>query len=203
MDRKSLENAAQDYVNLRGLLALPLGGLIVVAALSNWEWGPFGSSWVFLAFGALTFAGVVLITRMYNERYGRVTASTEQQVRAGVATIGVVAVTLAGSSVLRSELSWSLDLPVNGLAASLAAGFLAYYAATIGIRAHHAAIWGALLVAALLPVWGGLSVEDTSNAGLVLVGVASMISGVLDHRLLARSFGGAHGFDLRAGDVGV
>lgn len=50
------------------------------------------------------------------------------------------------------------------------------------------------------PVWDG---ADPSNVGLVIVGVAVMVTGVFDHRLLARTFGSAKGLNLRDGDAGA
>jgi hypothetical protein len=47
-------------------------------------------------------------------------------------------------------------------------------------------VWRALLVAGALPVWGG---GDPSNVSLVLAEVAITAADVLDHRLLARTFG--------------
>ena len=67
-----------------------------------------------------------------------------------------------------------------------AALMLVYYAAVVGLRRHHVVIWGALLVAGALPVWNG---SDPSNIGLVLAGVAVMINGAFDHRVLARTLG--------------
>ena len=74
------------------------------------------------------------------------------------------------SLILRSRAGWSLDVPVNGLAAALASGFLVYHALTVGVKRHHVVIWGAVLAAGLLPVWGGLDLGDTSNAGLARPG---------------------------------
>jgi uncharacterized membrane protein YedE/YeeE len=186
MQRRNLETAAANYSYLRGLFFLPLGALFILAALANWEVGPFRHTWVF--FGAVLVAGVVClpITRYYNEHYGRLSPSTRQQVRGAVAVIIGLAVTVGGSSLLRSEAGWSLDLPVNATAVSIALVMLVSYAIGIGLKAHHVIIWGALLVAGALPVWSG---ADPSNIGLVLAGVALMASGVFDHRLFVRTFG--------------
>jgi hypothetical protein len=94
-------------------------------------------------------------------------------------------------------------MPVNGLAAALAAGMLTHYAVTVGLRRHHLVIWGGVLVAGLLPIWGGLSLSDTSNVGLVLSGMAAMLSGVFDHRVLARRLAPAQAPNLRAGNAGA
>jgi hypothetical protein len=165
--------------------------------------GPLRHTWLFVAC-LLAAATVWLpIARYYDRHYGRITASAGQQARGGVAAIAAVALILGGSLALRSGGDWSLDLPVNALAAALAAGFLIYHAVSVGLKPHQMIIWGSLLVAALLPVWGGLDLSDTSNVGLVLSGVAAIAAGVFDHRFLARSLGPAHGLNLKAGDLGA
>jgi hypothetical protein len=203
MERNKLESAASHYTHLRGLFAVPGGALLILAALGNWEWGPLREDWLFVAALLVTLTASLRIARYYNEHYGRITVSTGQRARAAVAAVGTTALMLAVSLLLRSDVSWSLDLPVNGVAAALAVGFLSYYALTVGVKPHHAIIWAPLLVGALLPVWGGLDLSDTSNVGLVLAGVAAIASGVFDHRYLARSLEPAGNLNLRAGDVGA
>jgi hypothetical protein len=94
MDRRDLETAAARYSYLRGLLFIPLGGLFILSALGNAEVGPLRHTWAFLlaalALGALYLA----ISRSYNARYGRLTPSTRQQLRAGVAVAVGVALML-------------------------------------------------------------------------------------------------------------
>jgi hypothetical protein len=97
-----------------------------------------------------------------------------------------VAVVLVGSLVLRSRVSWSLDLPVNAIAVSFAVTMLASYAIGRVLRAHHLLIWGGLLVAGALPVWTG---GDPGSVGLLLCGAAVILSGVLDHLAFVRAFG--------------
>ena len=75
---------------------------------------------------------------------------------------------------------------------------LVYYAITVGLSAHHLVIWGAVLVAGLLPVWDG---ADPSNVGLVIAGAAAMVAGVFDHRLLVRTFGPSNGINLEHGNA--
>ena len=86
------------------------------------------------------------------------------------------------------QIDWSLDLPTNSTAAGFALIMLLYYAVTVGARAHHVVIWGAVLVAGLLPVWGDVSQDTKSNIGLLVVGVAMIATGLLDHGSLKRSF---------------
>jgi uncharacterized membrane protein len=201
MERKKLQSAGSNYTHLRGLFAVPGGALLILAALGNWEWGPLRQDWVFLVALLAVMTASLGIARYYNEQYGRITISTEQRARAAIAAVGTTALMLAVSFLLRSDADWSLDLPVNGLAAALAVGFLSYYAVTVGVKPHHAIIWGPLLVGALLPVWGGLDLTDTSNLGLVLAGVAAIASGIFDHRFLVRSLEPAHDLTPTAGDV--
>jgi hypothetical protein len=200
MERNTLESAAPTYSYLRGLLSIPLGILCVVAALGNWHWGPLRHAWVFIACAVAAGAAALAITRYYKENYGRVTLATRQRVKAAGAAISSAALIVVGLGFLaRSSASWSLDLPVNPVAASFALFMLTYYAVTIGLRAHHIIIWGAVLAAGLLPAWGGLGLADTSNVGLVIVGVALITTGVFDHRLLARTFAVPRDRDLENG----
>jgi hypothetical protein len=186
MERRELESAAATYTYLKGLLGIPGGLLVILAALGNWEWGPLRHAWVFLG-AALVLAAVgLLISRYYVEHYGRVTLSRAQRRRAAVAVIAGAPLMFGASLLLRSRAGWSLDLPVNAIPATFALLMLATYAAGGVVRTHHVIIFGSLAVAALLPVWDG---ADPSNTGLVLVGVAIVASGLLDHRLLVRTFG--------------
>lgn len=186
MHRRNLETAAATYSYLRGLFFIPLGMLFILAALANWEVGPLGHIWAFPVAALVLGSACLPITHYYNENYGRVSLSARQQVRGAVAVLVGLAVMIGGSSLMRSQAGWSLDLPVNAIAVSFALIMLISYAIGMGLKAHHVIIWGALLVAGALPVWNG---ADPSNIGLVLAGVAVMANGVFDHRLLVRTFG--------------
>jgi hypothetical protein len=200
MQRRKLETAAASYAYLRGLLFIPLGLLFILAALANWEVGPLRHIWTFPVVAALIGAACLPIAHYYNEHYGRVSLSTRQHVRSAVAVLIGLAVVLGGSSLLRSQADWSLDLPVNAIAVTFALIMLISYAIGIGLKAHHVIIWGALLVAGALPVWTG---ADPSNIGLLLSGATLMVCGVFDHRLFVQTFGSSKGLNLRDSDVGA
>ncbi len=186
MDRRRLESRAATYAQLRGVLAIPAGLLFILAALGNWQVGPFRSDWVFVACLLVIGAAHLLVAAAYGRRYGRITPSAEQQWRGVAAVALAVAVVLGGSLLLRSRAGFSLDLPVNPIPLTFAVVMLAAYAIGGVLRLHHGVVYGTLLVAGALPVWGG---EDPSNVGLVLCGAAVMVGGALDHLALTRTFG--------------
>jgi hypothetical protein len=200
MERTKLESAAAKYPYLKGLFGIPLGLLAILLALGNWEWGPLRHTWVFLGAVLVLGAAWLLINRYYNENYGRVTLSTRQQMRFAVVAIIGAPVFFGASLLARSRADWSLDLPVNPTAALFALLMLASVAVSVGLRAHHVIIWGAVLVAGLLPVWNG---ADPSNIGLVLAGVAVMATGIFDHRLLVRTFGSSKRLTLENSNAGA
>jgi hypothetical protein len=200
MQHTSLQTAGANYSYLRGLFLIPLGTLFILAALANWEVGPMRDLWAFPVAAALAGIACLPINRYYNENYGRLRPSARQQVRGAIAVVLGLAVIGGGSALLRSQADWSLDLPVNATAITLAAVMLISYALGVGLKAHHVIIWGSLLVAGALPVWTG---DDPSNIGLVLTGVAFMVCGVFDHRLFVRTFGPPNAIKRQNSDVGA
>jgi hypothetical protein len=199
MERTQLESAVAENSHLRGLFAIPLAGLMLLSALGNWQVGPLRHPWVFLVCAALLAATCLPLARFYNEHYGRVTPSARQQMRAGIAVVICVPLMIGGSLLLSSRASWSLDLPVNPTAISFALVMAVVYAMSIGLKPHHKVVFGLLLVAGLLPVWPQHG--DGGNAGLLLAGIAVAVAGILDHRLLVRTFGPARGRDGEHVDV--
>lgn len=200
MERRELESAAATYAYLRGLLGIPGGLLVLLAALGNWEWGPLRHTWVFLAVALALAAMALLISRYYEENYGRVTLSRAQRRRAAAAVIVGAPLMFGASLLLRSRAGWSLDLPVNAIPASFGLLMLATYAAGGVLRMHHVIVFGSVAAAGLLPVWDG---ADPSNTGLVLISAAIIATGLLDHRLLVRTFGPPRGLALQDGNAGA
>jgi hypothetical protein len=76
---------------------------------------------------------------------------------------------------------------------------LVTYAMSVGLRAHRQVVFVALLVVGFVPVWEHAG--ESGNAGLVLAGVAVAIAGILDHRLLVRTFGPSRGLDGEPSDA--
>ena len=200
MERRELESAAATYAYLRGLLGIPGGLLVLLAALGNWEWGPLRHTWVFLAVALALAELALVICRYYVENYGRVSLSLAQRRRAAAAVIVGAPLMFGASLLLRSRAGWSLDLPVNAIPASFGLLMLATYAAGGVLRMHHVIVFGSVAAAGLLPVWDG---ADPSNTGLVLIGAAIIATGLLDHRLLVRTFGPPRGLALQDGNAGA
>ena len=189
MERRDMTTAAAENAYFRGLFGVVGGLLLILSALGNAGWGPFEHDLAFfVGLGVLGVAALAL-NQYYNDRYGRSRPTMRHHRRMAVAMfVGAPAVFL-GSLLLSSRASWSLNLPLNTIAISMALITLTVIAATVSLRAHHLVIFGALLAAGLLPVWEreGMS----GNTGLWMAGVAFILNGVLDHRLLIRRFGPA------------
>jgi hypothetical protein len=196
MERKQFERAAAANHYLRGLLAVPFGLLLIVSALGNMDWGPFGHLWVVPAFILLVGGGYLVLTRYYNEHYGRVTLQPRASTVAGM--VAAMAVFIGGPLVVQA-----LDLPFNGFGLAWALVALGYYSVTVGLRAHHVAIWGVVLALSLVPFWGDPRTTDSPNIGLLMIGVAAIVTGLLDHRLLVRTFGPSDGLDLERSNAGA
>ena len=195
MERKNLESAAAKVTYLRGLIGIPVGLLFILTGLGNLRWGPFANDWVFV--GCLTAIGLggLAIYRYYNANYGRATLSKNKQVRYALSCIPF-GLAMVGGPILDSK----LDLPVSLFAAGFALAMLAWFALCVGLQLHHVVIWGALLVVALLPVWGGLS--DRVSVAWLPMGVAAMAAGLFDHLALVRSFGPAKDRHVEDSNVG-
>jgi len=195
MERKELEAAAAQVTYLRGLLAIPIGMLFILTGLGNLGWGPLGNPLVFLGFLLVLAAAWLGINRYYNDHYGRVTRSHRQQLRYTIASFLLFPVAMIGGPILDA----SFDLPVSAFAAAFALAMLAWFAICVGLRVRHLIIWGALLVTALLPVWG--AVADKISVAWLPIGVATIVAGIFDHRSLVRAYGPATDLNPESSDV--
>jgi len=195
MERKELETAAAHVTYLRGLLAIPIGLLFIITGLGNLGWGPLENPVVFLGFLLVLAAAWLGINRYYNDHYGRVTRSHRQQLRYAIASFVLFPAAMVGGPILDA----SFDLPVSAFAAAFALGMLAWFAICVGLRVRHLIIWGALLVTALLPVWG--AVADKISVAWLPIGVATIVAGIFDHRSLVRAYGPATDLNPESSDV--
>ena len=145
-------------------------------------------------------AGVasVLIGRYYRDHYGTVIPTRDRYIRQAVAIVAWIAILFIGAN---QALFWSPDGPQCIYASAFALATLAYYAILVGLRPHHLVIWGAVFVAGLLPIWGGLGV-DRDPLAMIPLGLATMVSGLLDQRVLVRSLAVPTGDRLEGTRVG-
>jgi hypothetical protein len=191
MERKELETAAAHVTYLRGLLAIPIGLLFIITGLGNLGWGPLENPVVFLGSLLVLAAAWLGINRYYNDHYGRVTRSHRQQLRYTIASFILFPAAMIGGPILDA----SVDLPVSAFALAM----LAWFAICVGLRARHLIIWGALLVTALLPVWGAAA--DKISVAWLPIGVATIVAGIFDHRALVRAYGPATDLHPESSDV--
>jgi hypothetical protein len=195
MERKDLEAAAAHVTYLRGLLVTPIGMLFIVTGLGNLGWGPLRNPLVFVGSLLALGAAYLAINRYYNDHYGRVTRSNRQQLRYTLASFILFPAAMVGGPILDS----SFDLPVSAFAGAFALAMLAWFAICVGLRARHLLIWGALLVAGLLPAWGALA--DKISVAWLPIGVATIVAGIFDHRALVRAYGPAKDLNPESSDV--
>lgn len=200
MHRKTLESTAANYPYLQGLWAIPFGLMTILTGFSNLQQRPADP--VMLAILAAG-AGVALlislrISTYYREHFGSVTPTRDRLVRQGIAIVAWVVVLFVGANQF---LFWSPDSPMCIYASAFALATLAYYAILVGLRPHHVLIWGAVFVAGVLPIWGTLG-TDRDPLAMIPLGLALILSGILDQRLLARSFVAAGAQSLETSHVG-
>ena len=200
MERRHLESAAANYPYLQGLWTIPLGIGVIVAGISNLQSRPTGIGAIALILGGLAIAGAasLMIGRYYRDHYGSVTPTRDRTIRQGLALGAWIVVLFVGAN---QALFWSPDGPQCIYASAFALATLAYYAILVGLRPHHLVIWGAVFVAGLLPIWGGLGV-DRDPLAMIPLGLATMVSGLLDQRVLAHSLAVPTGDRLEGTRVG-
>ncbi len=189
MDRSDVETTVAENTHLRGLYGIPAGLLAITAALSNTDRGPFADGWFAGALSVVIGLSALGVWRYYTRAFGRATPSASDSTRTVVSLVIGVPLVVLGSLFLSSRVSWSLDLPVNTTAIAMGLVMLLAVGSTVGIRPHHVLVYGALLVAGAVPVWERAG--ESGNTGLLMTGIALIVGGFLDHRLLVRRFGPA------------
>jgi hypothetical protein len=200
MDRKHLESTAASYPYLQGLWVIPLGFMIIFAGISNFEERPSVPLLIgiFAVFVAASLLAVRLIERHYRNHHGEVTPSAASRRKNVIAFVAWVVVLFIGANRF---LFWSPDSRYCVFAVAFALATLVYYAILTGPRVHHVAIWGAIAVAGLLPIWGGLG-EDRDPVAMMILGAGLIASGLLDQRFLGRALDAARKPFLGASNAG-
>jgi hypothetical protein len=194
MQRNPLASAAANYPYLQGLWTIPMGLLILFTGLSNLHEPPAGPVLLAIFGGAVLLSWLASrrIARYYREHYGEVTPTRSRNVRYAIALAAWIAVLFVGGSKL---LFWSLDSPMCVYASAFALATLAYDAISVGLRPHHLVIWGSIFVAGLLPIWGSLG-PDRDALAMFPLGLALMAPGIVDQRVLARTFRSSRNLEL-------
>ena len=185
MDRRELERSAARMTYLRGLLAVPFGGLLLASAAGNLEWGPYRSGAFFVATVVVLGAAWWALWRWYEDRYGRVHLLKGEQARLTATSLACFGVGLSGGAFLDAHLGW----PISPSIVLFSLAMLVWFATCVGLRPDSIAVWAVLLAVGLVPVW---DVADPTSAAWVPIGVAVVVAGVLDHLALQRRFGPAH-----------
>jgi hypothetical protein len=207
MERETLESAAPNYGALQGLFLVPTGLLGLITALAVLV-GPPELVMHAIAGGGLLLCVVAClrIARHYRDTYGTVTLSASRQVRSSVGGVLAVVILLLGGIQAGPLYVWpwsAEDAAVSTFTAAVALAALVLYAVAVALRTHHVVIWGSVLAISLLPIWGGLGPDDRWGAAPWLgVAVATIASGLLDHRLLVRGFRSPPRLKLEHGHVG-
>jgi hypothetical protein len=203
MDRQQLESAGADYPfysGMQGLYGIPLGIAWCFVALSNLSTKPL-SPWA-LGGGILLVAlAIWAVTLYYQHYFGKVTPTRSRKVRTIVAAGTGFGLYIVADQLARTILGRPPQQPVSTTAAAFALGMLVFYAVNTGLKAHHIVIWGSLLVAGLMPIWGLDANRDA--VAFFPIGAASFASGLLDHRLLLRTFKAYDALDLENTSVGA
>jgi hypothetical protein len=179
VQRDELTAAVADTTYLRGLIAVPIGGLFLLTGLGNLGWDVLASPWTFGPCVLVLALAAWRIQLYYNDTFGRVRPSRRMQIAYGLASLALAASLIGGS-----YLDFATDLPVSLFAMSFGAAMLVSFQLYIGLKRHQLVVWGGLLLLGLLPVWG--SFDDRASVAWLPIGVATIVAGVLDHRLLVR-----------------
>jgi hypothetical protein len=185
MERRELERSAARVTYLRGLLAVPLGVVMLASAAGNLEWGPYRNGAVFIATVVAMAAVALGVYRWYDQHYGRVRLGSAQQARFTVASFTCFGIGLS----LGAYLDTRLDVPISVTLVLFGLAMLVWFALCVGLRPDHYVVWGGLVVVGLLPLWGHL--HDRTSVAWLPMGVAVIVAGLLDHRALVQNFGPA------------
>ena len=186
-DAQTARYIAKNYNSLQGLITIPMGVILILVGLGkqfHWpglQWqNPYFSSFVILA-----MAFIIVGKYFYRQRYGTVQPQSSMK-RFGLELLGVIGV--FGLIYLDITLLAGVPISFTVLGFSCIQFFIPFFEEG---RRRYYWICGALLVAAALSPL----LQITSKTDLFLfgwlnylsLGVAVVLSGLLDHRFLAHT----------------
>ncbi|MYW05123.1 hypothetical protein [Streptomyces sp. SID3343] len=201
MDLRHLESAGTNYpyTHVQGLYGIPFGLVLTLVGLTNLDDPPVGP-WALGAALLVPLAVLAGVSLHYAHRFGRVTPTRSRQTRYLAATAAGFVLFVGVDQLARSVLGRPPEQAVSTTLAAWSLGMLVFYATSAGLRAHHIAVWGSAFVAGILPIWG-LGV-DRDAVAYFPIGAATLVSGLLDHRLLVRTFRSYQDLNLEDGNGG-
>lgn len=192
MNLNRVQYVTQNYNQLQGLKFVPLGIYFILLGLDNAGYFPWleqtiiGRTWTL--WGLLLVGGLYwLISQYYSNRFGKVRRAWEDQQREE--REGRIFIVLFLAAVIGDLL---LRLPV-GLAIIVFGGYLMYLARVRTQRYRWYYIVAGLLFIGIgfLPLFFNLSSENVfvaSDVFFVAGGAAIVLTSILDHILLVRTF---------------
>jgi hypothetical protein len=188
MDRDALEAAGRNYPYQyqHGLYGLPFGALLFLTGLSNL--GLEGNGAI-AAYATLLLVAATLfeaVRRYYRRTLGDVVLTRRAQRKYVVAAVAGFAVYIGTDQLGRALLGRPPEPPINLTLTTWALGTLTFHALSLGIRLHHLVIWGAAVVAGLLPIWG--HGDDRDAIAFFPLAAATILSGLIDHVRLVRLY---------------
>ena len=186
-DPQTARYIARNYHSLQGLIAVPMGVILILVGLGkhfHWpelQWqNPYFSSFVILAMACITVGKY-----FYRQRYGTVRPQSSMK-RIGLELLGAIGV----FGLIYLDITLLADVPISLTVLGFSCIYLFIPFFEEGRRRHYW-ICGALLVAAALSPL----LQITSKTDLFLfgwlnylsLGVAVVLGGLLDHRFLAQT----------------
>ncbi|HSR49339.1 MAG TPA: hypothetical protein VLV83_00845 [Acidobacteriota bacterium] len=183
-DIERLRFVTENYTQIQGLRLVPFGLFFLAKGLGG---EAFTDKWVLFPSLLAAFLLFFLIGRYYESRFGRVRRKTSCLVKDALAAGLTLILITAGV-----QLENSYDLPFNLVALVVGGLFFYIHLHSVGRRSHYG--WLALLfvLLGLLPATGWVTAEQIfapqPTIGDFMLAGAYILGGVLDHRMLARSF---------------
>ncbi len=194
-----VRSVTRHYNALRGLLLVPAGLYMIMAALWHMKFHSLlfpggGNDWTTSLFILLIFSSIVgltlLITRYYRRRFGQVEPTPEEEQRMRLVPLVWMAIYCGGS-----YLDLSYHPPVSFFCLFLAAGLLLYWRSMDRLPRHYLGLAITIAVIGLLPLFNPVRnllflhgfTSYIEEFVYPLAGSIAIIAGIGNHLLLQRS----------------